>query len=115
MNELDIKRNFRFSFWSGMYCGCVQHYIYNVFYSRLFRIDRLYTRIGKTMLDNCVTTPFFAMPIYFISKSLMLNNGIINGFNEYKNDVLSIMKTYWKIWFPGIFIAMCAAVCTVSI
>ena len=33
-DKFDILRNIRFSLYSGIYCGSIQHFIYNIFYRK---------------------------------------------------------------------------------
>eukprot|EP01084_Bolivina_argentea_P278702 476249_1 len=98
--RIDWSRNMKFAAWSGLYCGSIQHYLYNILYPSLFIGSSLKISIYKSIFDNFVIAPFLLMPIYFACKAFFLGDTFKTGFNNYTNDVWDIMKTYWKIWVP---------------
>lgn len=105
-NEMDYKRNGRFAVWSGLYCGCIQHIIYNIFYTRLFPVITPLNRIGVTMIDCFGHVPFVFFPNYYIFRSLILGGTMNEGLNEYWNDKWNVLSAYWKLWIPSMFCIM---------
>ena len=103
---LDYKRNVRFAVWSGTYCGCIQHFVYNVLYARLFPSTTVLSRLICTLFDCFVHGPVSYFPSYYISKSLMTGGTAMEGFDEYRNNIWKILTPYWKVWCPSIFLIM---------
>ena len=103
---LDYKRNMRFATWSGAYCGCIQHWVYNIFYGRLFPGTSILSRALCTAFDCTIHAPMFYFPSYYISKSLMTGGTANDGLNEYINNKWDILIPYWRIWIPTIFAVM---------
>ena len=106
--NIDMARNIRFSIWSGGYCGCIQHYIYNILYQRIFPIHSIRNTIFKTLIDNGFTMPFFSLPQYCVFKSWLLGdkNWFQQGITNYRNELWGVMKYYWRVWLIGTFIAL---------
>merc|ERR1712228_101741 len=105
-NKIDWKRNAKFSFWSGLYCGSIQHYLYNVLYPSIFIGHSLRISLYKSMTDSFIAAPFFSMPFYFACKAVFLGQSWKDGIENYKNEMWKIMSADWKIWLPVITLVM---------
>ena len=104
--KMDWKRNIKFSLWSGIYCGSIQHYLYNILYPSIFIGNSLRVSIYKSMTDSFICAPFFSMPLYFACKAIFLGDSWKDGINNYKNEIWGVLKAYWKIWLPVITLVM---------
>ena len=100
---LDYKRNIRFAIWSGVYCGSIQHWIYNVLYAKIFPGTSIMSRLICTTFDCTIHGPCVYMPSYYVSKSLMTGGNAKVGLNEYRDNAWEILMTYWKVWVPTVF------------
>eukprot|EP01083_Nonionella_stella_P160891 526304_1 len=104
--KMDSKRNTRFAVWSGMYCGCVQHVIYNILYQRLFPVVTPLNRVAVTMMDCFIHVPLLFFPIYYVFRSLIFGGSLADGLNEYWNEKWNVLPAYWKLWLPSMFCIM---------
>ena len=60
------RRNLLFAAWSAAYCGCAQHYIFNVAFSRAFGTATTWAvSLQKAAADSFVATPLLGIPIYY--------------------------------------------------
>ena len=105
-NKMDWKRNIKFSLWSAIYCGSIQHYLYNILYPSIFIGHSLKISLYKSMCDSFICAPFFSMPLYFTCKAIFLGDSWKDGINNYKQETWIIMKNYWKIWLPVITLVL---------
>lgn len=105
-NTLDIKRNLRFSTWSGAYCGAVQHFVYNVLYLRLFPGIHLSSKLAATTVDTLIHGPLVYLPTYYVCKSLLTGGSATDGLTEYSGNLWDIVTAYWKVWCPTVLITM---------
>lgn len=103
---LDYKRNARFATWSGAYCGCVQHWVYNVAYAYLFPGTSVMSRLICTAFDCTFHGPMVYIPCYYVSKSLMTGGTAKEGWNEFWDNKWETLRAYWKVWCPTVFVVM---------
>jgi len=104
--KFNMKRNVRFATWSGAYCGGVQHFVYNVLYSRLFPGTHLAHRVSATLVDTAIHGPMIYLPTYYISKSYLTGGTATDGLNEYSGNLRDIVISYWKVWCPTVLVTM---------
>ena len=105
-SDFDWKRNGRFAVFSGAYCGSVQHFIYNVFYQRLFPVITPWNRIGVTLIDCFGHVPCVFFPNYYMFRSLILGGSPVDGLSNYWNEKWAVLSAYWKLWIPAMFCIM---------
>ena len=100
-DRIDWMRNWRFSMFSGLYCGCIHHLIYNLLYSALFPASTWTSAIIKTVVDSFVHIPFSYFPVYFAMKSMFLGKSPLDGLKSYWYDeIWTVLPIYWKVWIP---------------
>ena len=58
-NRVDWMRNWRFSMYSGLYCGCVQHVVYCIIWPRLIIDGTLRVALFKTVADATIHVPLY--------------------------------------------------------
>lgn len=102
--KFDLKRNMRFAFFAGSYTGCFQHWLYNIFYARLFPGRAITTAIRKTIVDNAIHMPLVCLPTYYSMKALFLGQNPLIGLKQYWTQKWVILKPSWMVWGPMIFI-----------
>eukprot|EP01084_Bolivina_argentea_P209940 357500_1 len=105
-SKIDWKRNVKFGIWSGLYCGSIQHHLYNVLYPSIFIGHSFRVSLYKSMTDNFITNPFFGFPLYFSCKAIFLGQSWKDGLKNYKNEIGNVIKTYWSIWLPTITLVL---------
>eukprot|EP01084_Bolivina_argentea_P005988 11326_1 len=104
--RFDFKRMLRFGIWGGLYCGFIEHWIYNVLFTKLWPQPILINAFKKMVVDLFIHCPFLYFPVYYIAKSMILGNSISNGIKQYKDEWYVVNIECWKIWIPvqfGIF------------
>mmetsp|Transcript_5969 Transcript_5969/g.9508 ORF Transcript_5969/g.9508 Transcript_5969/m.9508 type:complete len:197 (-) Transcript_5969:23-613(-) len=104
--QFDFKRNSRFAIWSASYCGCVQHFLYNVLYPRMFPSVGWIATICAVAVDTGLHGPLCYLPVYYMSKSVMTGGTVKNGWQEYFENKWSILTAYWKVWTPTVIVMM---------
>ena len=63
--HLSIRSNALFAAWSAAYCGCAQHYIFNIAFTRAFgTATNASVALRKAAADSFVATPLLGIPIY---------------------------------------------------
>ena len=105
-NKIDWKRNAKFAFWSGLYCGSIQHYFYNILYPSIFIGNSLKMSLYKSMTDSFITAPFVGMTFYYGCKSFLSGQSFKEGMQNYRDEFWNVMSAYWKIWLPVITLVM---------
>ena len=98
----DWRRTIMFAMYSGAYCGCAQHWIYNSLYARLFTMETtLAVAFKKAACDSFVHAPFVASPCYYFLRPTLEGTGTIaDGVDDYKRDFWTVGIAFVKIWGP---------------
>ena len=96
--EFDVKRMLRFGLWGGLYCGTVEHWIYNVLFTALWPEPIAVNAFKKMVGDVFVHTPLLYFPVYYMAKSVILGNSISDGLEQYKYEWKTVNVECWKIW-----------------
>lgn len=119
-SSLDVGRNLRFALFSGAYTGIIQHFIYNVVYSKIFGDGRSWrTVIMKVGLDNFIHVPFLYIPVYYTSQSVLKGNYPVappgadpfttlevvvmacrDGLRKYREEAYDVLRSYYMLWTP---------------
>ena len=107
VDTLDIKRNLAFSIFSGAYLGCGQHFVYNVWFTRLFGASTsLQTGLKKSAMDLFVHVPLVYLPLYYAFEDTALGGTPVRGIQrlyagtpEYAAELPEVMTKYSMI-FP---------------
>ena len=103
-DTFDKKRNLAFSVFSGLYLGCGQHVVYNVWFTRVFGTKQnLGVGFRKCMADLFVHVPFLYLPLYYTFEDAVLkgtpSSGIQRLYLSDEPELPSVMMQYAKI-FP---------------
>lgn len=101
--QQDWRRTFAFAMYSGAYCGCAQHWIYNSLYARLFTMETtLAVAAQKAACDSFVHAPCVASPCYYFLRPVMEGRGTIaDGMADYRRDFWTVGIAFVKIWGPA--------------
>eukprot|EP01083_Nonionella_stella_P016285 45514_1 len=99
-NKFDFKRMIRFGSWGGLYCGFVEHWIYNVQFTKLWPQPVLMSAFKKMLCDLLIHTPFLYFPVYYVTKSLILGGTVMNGLRKYKTECLTVNIECAKFVIP---------------
>lgn len=103
--SIDCARNARFALFSGLWCGCAQHWVYNIFYPCLIPSTTVYGSMAKVLVDNFMYVPGIYFPVYYTFKSLFLSDmQISDGIKSYWNEKWTVLPAYWKVCLPAVFI-----------
>ena len=105
-HKVDWKRNFKFSIWSGLYCGSIQHHLYNVLYPSIFIGHSLRASLYKSLTDSFIMAPFVATPSYFVCKAVFLGQTWKRGIANYKDEMWTVLRCHWLLWIPVIAAVM---------
>ena len=99
----DWRRTLAFAVYSGAYCGCAQHWIYNSLYARLFTIETtVAVALKKVSCDCFVHAPLVASPCYYFLRPVMEGRGsIVDGVADYKRDFWTVGIAFVKVWGPA--------------
>lgn len=97
--SVNWRRNLAFATFSGGYLGCGQHFIYNVFFTRLFGAGlNLWTAVKKVVADGLWHVPMLYLPLYYMFQDSILRDGAMSGLCRYSEEWLDCMKPYWGMW-----------------
>jgi len=97
----DVLRTVKFASFSGLQTGCIQHFFYNVVFTRAFGPQRtMLVAVRKTLAECLGYIPFVYMPNYFMLKSVFNGGSLSEGLGDYVAEISGIMPKYWMIWTP---------------
>lgn len=102
--KVSLRRTGLFALWSAAYCGSAQHFIFNVFFGRVFgQATTLRVALTKASADSFLATPLLGIPIYYACKPTIegTGGGVIDGLREYADGFWDF---YWKpamVWIPA--------------
>ena len=102
--EINIRRNLAFLLYGGLYQGMVQQYLYNTLFPALFGTQvTLSSVLEQVALDMTILTPFLCLPVAYLVKAVMMNEGGVNeGMQTYWLHVREggLLTKYWMLWVP---------------
>ena len=85
--QLDARRTALFALWSATYCGCAQHFIFNILFRRVFGAGTGFrVALSKASADSFVATPLLGIPIYYACKPMIEGKtgaSPLDGLREY--------------------------------
>lgn len=107
-----FRRNLAFAFFSGVYLGCGQHFIYNVAFTRIFgSAQTMKVAFQKVAADLFVHTPLIYLPLYYAFQQTVAFGGTpMQGLRRFYGrwdsktrqfnfgEVVPTMLNYAKIW-----------------
>jgi hypothetical protein len=98
---IDYKRTGKFTVFCISYVGCFQHFVFNIFYPRLFPGTGFKVAVKKALFDNFVHSPFLYLPTYYVYKNITDMGSIKDGLNEYNEEGFDVLKSCWGLWLPA--------------
>jgi protein Mpv17 len=105
--RLDVRRTALFGLWSAAYCGCAQHYIFNVVFARVFGIGTGFgVALRKACADSFIATPLLGIPIYYSCKPLIEGTGGLSSFPmDGLREYAGIFREFYfkpaMVWIPA--------------
>jgi len=99
----NIKRNVAFFLYGGLYQGCLQLFLINTVYPKLFGTGHdLITVLRKTLFDNFISGPLLCLPLAYSIKGLMMKTSIKDSLKKCWFEVRykGLMFKYWSVWLP---------------
>eukprot|EP00747_Dinoflagellata_sp_TGD_P170730 gnl/TRDRNA2_/TRDRNA2_203034_c0_seq1.p1 gnl/TRDRNA2_/TRDRNA2_203034_c0~~gnl/TRDRNA2_/TRDRNA2_203034_c0_seq1.p1 ORF type:complete len:188 (+),score=10.33 gnl/TRDRNA2_/TRDRNA2_203034_c0_seq1:174-737(+) len=102
--QFSLRRNALFGLWSAAYCGCAQHFIFNIAFTRAFGSGTGFAvALSKAAADSFAATPLLGIPIYYACKPLIEGTGAnpLDGLREY---AVGFADFYFKpamVWIPA--------------
>jgi len=97
--RLDRPRVLAMALFSGAFCGCCYHYLFNVAFPRAFgAVKSLRSILVKTAADGVFVFPFLYMPTFY-----MINDGVRLGSlagvtQRWFGEIGGSMQEYVKVW-----------------
>lgn len=105
-SEIDHRRTLAAAFFSGSFCGCAYHAIFNIWFTRIFGASKNAGAVlSKTLADGCVVFPFLYMPWYFACDELIRCGSYTGILRRWQTEMHQVMVDYLKVW-P--FACLCA-------
>ena len=106
-NEFNPKfnpmRNLAFFLYGGLYQGCAQNWIYNVWFPQMFGDGTdFYTVWKKVCFDSFVITTLICLPSAYILKAIVFQYGLKEASIRYYTDITEngLFFYYWSLWIP---------------
>ena len=102
--HLSVRRNALFAAWSAAYCGCAQHYIFNIAFSRAFgTATSASVALQKAAADSFIATPLLGIPIYYACKPMIEGTGLspVVGLREYAAGFAEFYFKPAMVWIPA--------------
>lgn len=103
VSPFQLKRNFAFLMYGGLYQGVAQEVIFNEVFPILFgQGTDVFTVASKVLFDSFVVTPFVCLPVAYVVKSVIFQYSLKEAFRRYYTDVTKsgLLFKYWSIWGP---------------
>lgn len=99
-SEMNWYRSAAFGFFSGAYLGCGQHWVYNVWFARLFGEGHSLKQVAQRVaMDSAVHTPLMYLPLYFMFEESAFGGSPVQGMQRYLGpEGWESLTTYWKMW-----------------
>merc|ERR1712080_533272 len=84
---------------SGTFCGCGYHWIFNRAYARIFGASTTWTvAIAKTLGDGVIVFPLMYMPTFYFFDELLRAGTLRRIPERFRNEMSNCMRTYVYIW-----------------
>jgi len=98
-NEMDHRRTLAAAFFSGSFCGCAYHAIFNIWFARLFGTSSsARVVVSKTLADGCVAFPFMYMPWYVACDEFIRCGSCAGILRRWQAEINQVMIDYLKVW-----------------
>lgn len=97
--QLEPRRTLAVAIFSGAFCGCAYHWIFNVLYTRMYgTATSAGVVVAKTFTDGFVSFPFLYMPCFFVCDEIIRFGRYDSIFSRWQSEIPDVMKDYFKIW-----------------
>lgn len=100
----NIKRNIAFLLYGGLYQGCLQVFLINTIYPKLFGTGHdLVTVLSKTFFDNFISGPLLCLPLAYSIKGLIMKTSLRESLKRcwYEVRYNGLLFKYWSVWIPA--------------
>jgi hypothetical protein len=95
----DLRRTLAMALFSGTFCGCVYHSIFNVLFMRVWGTSSsLLTIASKAAADGIVVFPFMYMPTYIFFDEFLCYGSVSRIFTRWCDEIGASMRKYVYIW-----------------
>lgn len=97
--NVDRPRVLAMALFSGTFCGCCYHAIFNVAFPRVFGVVKSWRVVtAQIASDGILVFPFLYMPVFYA-----INDGVRIGTlawvpTRWSEDIASSMREYVKVW-----------------
>lgn len=99
--DVDLRRMAGMALFSGAYCGCAQHFVFNILFTRLLGAATTgVVAVKKMLLDVSVHAPFMYLAAYSVFIETLEFGVDANPLARWRRDVLDSMRAYVKVWPP---------------
>eukprot|EP00440_Ansanella_granifera_P071506 gb/GFBE01077603.1/.p1 GENE.gb/GFBE01077603.1/~~gb/GFBE01077603.1/.p1 ORF type:complete len:245 (+),score=45.27 gb/GFBE01077603.1/:1-735(+) len=97
--KINVPRMLAAGLFGGCYAGCVQHWIFNVAFTKLFGSGTCWRTGAKKMLgDALVQTPLIYLPIFFAFDEFFNSGTVCGVLDRWCAQVVPTMTVYMKMW-----------------
>lgn len=97
--DLDLRRMLAVALFSGTFCGCAYHFLFNTLFTRVFGASRcLFTVVSKAAADGFVVFPFLYMPTYIFFYEALRFCSISRLAARWSKEIGEYMRKYVNIW-----------------
>lgn len=98
---IDERRTLGLALFSGAYCGCAQHFVFNVAFTWILgTCTKLPTAIKKTFLDFLGHAPFLYLPTYLAFDEFLRFETLRGLWDRIQVDLWNTWCAYIKVWPP---------------
>lgn len=96
---LDMYRALAMALFSGTFCGCGYHFIFNRAYATIFGASTTWAvAVAKTVGDALIVFPFMYMPTFYFFDELLRSGTLRRIPERFKKEMQGCMETYMYIW-----------------
>ncbi|CEM03336.1 unnamed protein product [Vitrella brassicaformis CCMP3155] len=104
-DKFDVGRNLKFTLWGAVQTGAIQHWAYNVVFTRMYGTSTtLVNALKKTLTECFVYIPLLYMPNYYLFKAVLNGKSVTDGVQMYCDEIGGVIPRYAMIWIPANFI-----------
>lgn len=97
--RLDRRRVLAMALFSGAFCGCCYHCIFNVVFPRAFGTAKsLGAILVKTGADGVIVFPFLYMPVFYVINDAVRLGSLSGVIQRWVEEISGSMQEYVKVW-----------------
>jgi len=103
MKELDLRQNFAFTLYGGLYQGVFLEHMFNRVFPIWFgRGSKHQQIVSKVLFILLIFTPLLTLPCAYITKAIVFRYSLREALLQYWDDAINhaLLKKYWTLWGP---------------